>query len=137
MALIFDTGPLVAALNSRDPDHQACAQLVRDAREPRVIPSPVLVEVEHHCRPAGPTAFAALLNDVAHGAFRVEELRSADLQRVGALLGRYADQRLGFVDAAVLAIVERLGETRLATLDHRHFGVLRPRHVQALQLLPG
>jgi len=40
------------------------------------------------------------------------------------------------VDAAVLAIVERLGEPKLATLDRRHFGMLRPRHVESLILLP-
>jgi uncharacterized protein len=38
--------------------------------------------------------------------------------------------------AAVLAVVERLNEPKLATLDHRHFGMLRPRHVDALRLLP-
>ena len=43
---------------------------------------------------------------------------------------------IGFVDAAVLAVTERLGEPKLATLDHRHFGTLRPRHVDALRLLP-
>ena len=48
----------------------------------------------------------------------------------------YADLRVGFVDAAVLAIVERLREPKLATLDHRHFSVMRPRHVDALELLP-
>jgi hypothetical protein len=36
----------------------------------------------------------------------------------------------------VLALVERLGEPKLATLDHRHFGTMRPRHVEALELLP-
>jgi hypothetical protein len=36
----------------------------------------------------------------------------------------------------VLAVTERLGEEKLATLDHRHFGMLQPRHVEALQLLP-
>jgi hypothetical protein len=40
------------------------------------------------------------------------------------------------VDASVLALVERLGEERLATLDHRHFGMLRPAHAEALHLLP-
>jgi hypothetical protein len=40
------------------------------------------------------------------------------------------------IDASVLALVERLGESKLATLDHRHFGVLRPTHIEALQLLP-
>jgi predicted nucleic acid-binding protein len=47
-----------------------------------------------------------------------------------------ADLRLGFVDAAVVAIVERLGERKLATLDHRHFTAIRPPHVEALELLP-
>jgi uncharacterized protein len=35
-----------------------------------------------------------------------------------------------------LAVVERLNEPKLATLDHRHFRMLRPRHVDALTLLP-
>lgn len=48
----------------------------------------------------------------------------------------YADLHIGFVDAAVLAVVERLGERRLATLDHRHFGVMRPRHAPVLESLP-
>jgi uncharacterized protein len=137
VALIFDTGPLVAALNVRDPDHESCARLVAGAREPRLIPAPVLVEVEYHCRPAGPGAFSGLLQDIGRGAYRVLDLTTADLLRVAALLERYADHRLGFVDAAVLACIERLGERRLATLDHRHFAALRPRHVSSLELLPG
>lgn len=32
------------------------------------------------------------------------------------------------VDAAVIAVCERLGETKVATLDRRHFSVVRPRH---------
>jgi hypothetical protein len=28
-------------------------------------------------------------------------------------------------------------EPKLATLDHRHFSVMRPRHVDTLELLPG
>jgi predicted nucleic acid-binding protein len=52
------------------------------------------------------------------------------------LLKTYADLKVGFVDCAVLAATERLGEPKLATLDHRHFGVMRPRHVEALELLP-
>jgi hypothetical protein len=55
---------------------------------------------------------------------------------VRELLTRYRDFQLGFVDAAVVAVVERLGEPKLATLDRRHFGAIRPRHVEALELLP-
>jgi hypothetical protein len=39
------------------------------------------------------------------------------------------------VDAGVFAVVGRLEEPKLAPLDHRHFGMLRPRHVAALELL--
>jgi len=48
----------------------------------------------------------------------------------------YKDLKVGFVDCAVLTIVARLGDTRLATLDHPHFATMRPGHVGALELLP-
>jgi len=93
----------------------------------------VLVEVDYF---VPGQAFARLLEDVERGAFRIEELRAADYGRVAQLLTEYADLRVGFVDAAVLAVVERLGEARLATLDRRHFAVMRPAHVDVLRLLP-
>lgn len=77
-----------------------------------------------------------MLDDVVRGAYRVEELQVEDYRRVKELCDRYADADIGFVDASVLALVERLGEPKLATLDRRHFGTLRPRHVDALRLLP-
>ena len=137
MALILDTGPLYAALDRSDADHKACRALIEAASEVLVIPAPVLVEVDYwiHTRMhAG--VLVALLDDIAAGAFSVENLEETDYRRVRELCDRYADADVGFVDAAVLSIVERLGEPKLATLDHRHFGSLRPRHVDALELLP-
>jgi len=52
------------------------------------------------------------------------------------LVARYADLPLGTTDASVVALAERLGVDELATLDRRHFSVVRPRHVEALTLLP-
>jgi len=43
---------------------------------------------------------------------------------------------LGAADASVIAIAERLKLTEVATLDHRHFTVVRPSHVNAFTLLP-
>jgi hypothetical protein len=40
------------------------------------------------------------------------------------------------VDASVIALTERLGLHENATLDHRHFSVVRPRHTRALSPLP-
>ncbi len=137
MALILDTGPLYASLDRSDADHQACRRLIEQAQEPLVIPAPVLVEVDYwiHAR-LHPGVLLALLDDIDSGAYRVEDLHATDYARVRSLCDRYDDADIGFVDAAVLAIVERLDEPKLATLDHRHFGTLRPRHVDALVLLP-
>lgn len=44
--------------------------------------------------------------------------------------------RLGVVDAAVIAMAERLNVATVATLNRRDFAVVRPRHVKALTLLP-
>lgn len=138
MALILDTGPLYAALDRSGADHEACRRLIESAREPLIVPAPVLIEVDYLVhRSLDQSVLALLLEDVVLGAYEVAELRRDDYQRVIELCTDYADIDVGFVDAAVLAIVERLGERKLATLDHRHFTVMRPRHVRNLELLPG
>jgi uncharacterized protein len=48
----------------------------------------------------------------------------------------YGDLPLGSVDASVVAAAERLRATTVATLDRRHFGVVRPAHTEAFELLP-
>jgi predicted nucleic acid-binding protein len=137
MALILDTGPLDAVLDREDADHAACRRLLESATEPLVVPAPVLVEVESWThRQLGTGAWLALLDDVDAGAFLIEDLTAADYRRVRELCDRHADADIGFVDAAVLAVTERLAEPKLATLDRRRFGTLRPRHVDALVLLP-
>lgn len=124
-------------MDAADADHEPCARLLADAVEELLVPAPVVVELDWLAGARlGPAAFAAFLADVADGAIGVVELVQADYLRVGELLARYADLKLGFVDAAVVAVVERLGESRLATLDRRRFGTVRPRHVEALELLP-
>ena len=137
MALVLDTGPLYASLDRHDADHQTCRHLIERSSEILVIPGPVLVEVDYWVSKwLGAGAFVALLDDVIAGAYRVEDLLPQDYLRVREICDRYADSEIGFVDAAVLAIVERLREPKLATLDRQHFGLLRPRHVDVLQLLP-
>lgn len=128
---------IVAAFDRDDDKHKACTALLADVREQRVVPSPVLVEVDHLLRRYTQNdSFVAVLDQVRRGALVIEDLTTADYERAAELLKTYADLKVGFVDCAVLAVTERLGEPKLATLDHRHFGTMRPRHIEALELLP-
>ncbi len=52
------------------------------------------------------------------------------------LVEMYANLPLGAADASVIAVAERLELAEVATLDRRHFTVVRPRHVNAFTLLP-
>jgi predicted nucleic acid-binding protein len=102
-----------------------------------VIPAPVLVELDQlMATRRHPEAMYLLLDDIAAGRSHVEDLMPEDYRRIRQVIERYADSNIGFVDAAVLAVVERLDEPKLATLDRRHFGILRPRHRTSLTLLP-
>lgn len=138
MALICDTGPLYAGMDRADADHEVCADLLLRSDEQLLVPAPVVVELDWLAGSRlGAEPFLAFLADLADGAIAVIDLVRGDYVRARELLADYADLDLGFVDAAIVAVVERVGERKLATLDRRHFGTVRPRHVDALELLPG
>lgn len=135
--MIFDTGPLVAAYDRRDRQHRACLPLLTLRGERRILPAPVTVEVSYFLNVRlGPAAFVGFLRQIETGALAVEPLIPADYRRIREVCEQYADSGIDFVDAAVLAVAERLNEPKVATLDRRHFSLMRPRHVAALALLP-
>lgn len=137
MPLILDTGPLLAALDAADPDHARCAELLSETNEDLIVPALVLAELDYWCHQRlGVDVWLIFLDDLLAGVYRSEHPTTGDLQRCRELQSQYDDQPLGVVDASVLALVERLGEEKLATLDHRHFAVVRPVHVEALKLVP-
>jgi predicted nucleic acid-binding protein len=84
----------------------------------------------------GAKAEQAFIRAVAAGEFTIEQIEPEDYERIAALTDAYADLPLGFTDASVIAVAERLGTRDVLTTDRRHFGVVRPAHVRALRLLP-
>ena len=136
--LLCDTGVLLAAGNVKDQAHTACVRLLRQAAGPLLVPSPVLGEIGYLLQSrVGPQAEVTFLRSFGDDGFRVAEVQDQDTQRMAELVETYLDLPLGIVDAAVIAIAERLQLTEIGTLDHRHFAVVRPRHTEAFTLLPG
>lgn len=101
------------------------------------MPSPVLGEIGYLLQSrVGPQAEAAFLRSFGPDGFQIAELEADDLPRITELVETYLDLPLGIVDAAVIAIAERLDLTEIATVDRRHFSIVKPRHVNAFTLLP-
>ncbi|MFG3048311.1 type II toxin-antitoxin system VapC family toxin [Streptomyces sp. NPDC048241] len=135
IATVLDTGPLAAAFNAADRRHSECASLLTSLTGRRLLPSPVMTEVCWLLE-RWPQVEAAFLAEVARGTFELVHLTPTDLTRMGELVLQYADFPLGGVDASVIAVAERFGVDRVATLDRRHFSVVKAAHVPALTLLP-
>jgi uncharacterized protein len=138
--IVCDTGPLVAAALSNDSYHHSCVRLFNDlhtAGRELLIPATVVAEVGYLlAREAGPRVESLFLRSIANGDFTAVDLTAMDYARMADLVIKYGSLPLGTTDASVLAIAERLKLTEVATLDRRHFNIVRPDHVTALTLLP-
>lgn len=137
MTIIADTGPLYALIDASDAWHKRIVEWWRKNREPLVVPVCVLPEVCYllHTR-ISQRAEAAFVRSIADGEFVIESLEAEDVARAEALIRKYADLELGFVDATVIATAERLDAIEVVTTDRRHFSAVRPRHVGAFRLSP-
>jgi predicted nucleic acid-binding protein len=135
--LIVDTGVLVAAADRTDPHHDAAGGLLSTEPEPLVTTALVIAETAYLLdRELGPRVEALLYQSILDEQLHIEAFAIADWQRIHDLVIQYADLRLGGTDAGLIALAERHREQRIATLNHRHFTVVRPAHVQAFTLLP-
>ena len=137
MTIVADTGPLYALVDTSDAWHKRVVEWWRRNREPVVVPVCVMPEVCYllHTR-ISQRAEAAFVRSVSDGEFVVESLEAEDIARAEALVRKYADLELGFVDATIIATAERLDAIEVVTTDRRHFSAVRPRHVGAFRLSP-
>ena len=87
-------------------------------------------------RQLGALAEAGFYRSVVDGELEVQALDREDWVRVSELTEKQADNDLGGVDPSLVAVAERLRLDTIATLDHRHFRAVRPKHVKAFKIVP-
>jgi len=138
--IVCDTGPIVAAairMMSGTVSALTCSQrciwlaaaflsLARSSLRPAIYWPAKAAQAWKH----------KFLTSLADGTLHPVELTREDYARAAELVLAYQSLPLGTTDATVIAVCERLGLTEVASLDGRHFTVVRPRHVKALTLLP-
>lgn len=127
MTLLLDTGAVYAYYDRDDSWHASVRAAIEAEPGPLALPAVVLPEVDHLLGARiGQVAQLALYEDVTTQVYLLIDLAEVGYRRVLELNRRYADLRLGFVDAAVAAVSEQLGVIRLATTDRRHFPAISP-----------
>jgi uncharacterized protein len=136
MKAVADTSFILAYMNKDDAWHKRCRSVFK-AQETIHLPQSTLSEVAFMLgRSGGNKRVAYFLNYLLTvQKLKLTTFTPEDLARTAELLEKYADTRVDFVDASVAA-AERLGVTRILTLDQRDFQILRPKHIDHFELLP-
>lgn len=137
MTAILDTSFLLATVNSKDKNHRRVLETIGSLKESLILPIAVLPEISYLISSRlGHDKMRQFLTEVVNSNVSLENVSKDDLARVIEILTEYADSKLDFVDATIVAISERMNVTKILTLDRRDFGIIRPRHCSYFEILP-
>src|SRR6266700_4098311 len=108
--MIVDTSAILAFFDRDEPDHEALATVLSQSSEPLVVSPYVIAEVDYLIGTRlGVAAEIAALRELAGGAWALATIDA-----------------IGVADASNVVLADRYRTTTVATLDRRHFSVLRP-----------
>lgn len=137
MTAVIDAGMLYALVDTADGLHERAVAAIKAEPEAIIVPQATLPEICYligsRLGAAQETAFIRYLAD---SDWRLEPLTEHDIERIISLMSEHATAGIGYVHAAIAAIAERMGATRIYTLNRRHFEPIRPSHVERFELLP-
>lgn len=125
--MIVDTSALLAFFDRNEPAHRACADAIEGSGETLVVSPFVIAELD--CILAtriGVEAEQAALAELAGGAWTLAQFPAASITIALKVISRYQDQQIGLADASNVALADEHATRTIATLDRRHFDVLRP-----------
>lgn len=135
--ILLDTSGLLAAIDESQRAHADCVRVLKSAPGPLLLSPFVLAELDYLLgRYVGGSAQAAVLEDVARGAYRLEGFGADDVARAAEVIERFADLKIGLADASLVVLAQRYGVSRILTLDVKHFAVLRIGERKRFTLVP-
>ena len=127
MQILLDTSAILALSYRSHHLNRDISDLISQKESICIIPSTVIVEVCQLLKYRfGSKYEKKFLEEIKKSSFIMETVMFEDIFRIIQILAKYDDLNAGYVDSSIVAIAERLGTNKLATLDRRHFSVLIP-----------
>jgi predicted nucleic acid-binding protein len=135
VSVLLDTGIVYAYYDRSDAWHDRARTLIQGEQRGLILPAPVVPEVDHLLRHRlGAKSHLTFYAGIIEGYYLIADMPKDAYARVADLNRRFEDLELGFVDAAIIALAEALGLSRVATTDRRHFNAVAA--ALSLQLVP-
>ena len=120
--ILVDTGPLVALLLNRDPNHRETALWITNNVYRLTTTWPVITETCHFLELHGKLA---LFKMIERGALIVAEIRTADETTFASLMSTYSDREVDLADTSLVLLAERSGILDIITFDRADFSTFR------------
>lgn len=137
MAYLLDTGFLYSTLNNKETFHLETIEILLSIYEEVILPVPAITEIAYLVlRDLGAEALADFTDSLSEMNVVFAMPIAADYKRAAEIIRKYNDANIDFVDAVIVSIAKRLNVTKILTVDRRHFGIFKPRHCAAFEILP-
>lgn len=134
--VIVDTSALLAFFDASEPDHGAVSEVFA-AADALVVSPYVVAELDYLVATRhGMDSELAVLDELAGGAWDLAAFGEEELRRARGVIASYKDQEIGVADASSVVLAERYRTRTIASLDHRHFDVLRSLDGGYFEVLP-
>ena len=135
--IVLDTSILLAFLWAPDPEHERAVALLNDEPGPFIVSPYVVAELDYLLLKKGGVSLELVaIEELSDGAYELPVIGAADLISCFSVLSTYREHSIGITDASLVVLADRYGTNRIATLDRRHFSILRRLSGQSFSLLP-
>lgn len=136
--LVVDTSALLAYFDTNEPQHEAVVPVIDAAAAGPLVVSPyVIAELDFLVLTRhGVQAQREVLAELTGGAWELATMDRERLVAAADIVERYSDIPIGVTDASNIVLAEAYRTRAIATLDRRHFAVLRLGDGSAPEVLP-
>ncbi len=134
--VIVDTSALLAFFDASEPDHDTVSAVLATA-DVLVVSPYVVAELDYLVATRhGVDDELAVLDELGGGAWDLAVFDEEGIRRAREVIASYRDQEIGVADASIVVLAARYRTHAIASLDHRHFDVLRPLDGAHFDVLP-
>ena len=136
MQIILDTSAVLGLMDKKYKKHEYLKKIFTEKDNIYILPSTTISEICYMLNSRfGSKIELIFLQEIIKTSFQLELLKDTDIIRIIEILKKYDTLNIGYVDASIVAIAERLKINKILTLDRKHFEVVVPRGFDCFDIL--
>jgi predicted nucleic acid-binding protein len=135
MQIILDTSAVIGLMDKKCGKHKYLKRIFTEKENIYILPSATIGEICYMLNSRFGNKIELIFLQEINRSFHLEILKDEDIFRIVEILKKYDTLNIGYVDASIVAIAERLKINKILTLDRKHFEAAAPRGFDSFDIL--